>query len=113
MQNITVSKKPLSVNEAWQGRRYKTPAYRSYEREMLLLLPKINLPSPPYRVYYDFGLSNSMSDWDNPVKPFQDICQKKYGFNYRDIKEAIVRKTRTKKGEEYISFRFETFPVDQ
>jgi Holliday junction resolvase RusA-like endonuclease len=97
--------KPMSVNEAWQGKRFKTATYTRYERDMLLLLPKtMEIPEGNLRVYYEFGLSNSCSDYDNMVKPFQDILQKKYGFNDSRIMEAIIKKVIVKKRAEYIKF---------
>ncbi len=99
-----ISIKALSINQAFQGRRFKTQKYKSYEKEVLLLLPMIKVPKPPYKVYYEFGMSSSLSDWDNPIKPFQDILQKKYGIDDRDIYEANVKKVKTIKGQEYIKF---------
>lgn len=96
--------KPLSVNECWQGKRFKTPKYKAYEKELLYTLPKIKIPEPPYKIEFEFGMSNVMSDWDNPVKPLQDIMQKKYGFNDKDVYEASVKKTKVKKGEEFFEF---------
>jgi len=29
---IEIPIKPLTVNKAWQGRRFKTPAYKQYEK---------------------------------------------------------------------------------
>lgn len=101
--------KPLSVNECWQGKRFKTPLYKAYEKELLCRLPALSLPTPPYMIYFEFGLSSPCSDWDNPIKPFQDILQKKYGFNDRDIDLGITRKVRVKKGEEYARFKISTF----
>lgn len=100
--------KPLSVNQVWQGKRFKTPAYKKYERDLLLMLPKIQLPKPPYFVFYEFGMSSTLSDWDNPIKPFQDILQKKYGFDDRDIMKAEVVKTIVPKGKEYLTFNIES-----
>ena len=94
----------MSVNEAWQGRRFKTPAYKTYEQELLWKLPNINLPQAPYKVYYEFGFSNKLSDIDNPIKQTQDILQKKYSFNDYDIYELSVKKVIVKKGQEYIKF---------
>ena len=105
---IRVDIKPLSVNEAFQGRKFKTPKYKAYEYHTLLLLPKITLPPAPYVIHFEFGLSSLLADWDNPVKPLQDILQKKYGFNDKDIHRAIVDKVKVKKGEEYFKFKIET-----
>src|SRR5258708_7738669 len=102
---IKKSIKPLSVNTCWQGQRFKTPAYKIYEQELLYTLPQQKVPKPPYHIYFEFGLSNVLSDWDNPVKPLQDILQKKYGFNDKDIIIAQVRKYKVKKGEEYFLVR--------
>jgi len=42
---ITVKIKPLSANEAWKGRRFKTDEYKTYEHSLHYLLPrKIELP---------------------------------------------------------------------
>lgn len=100
-----VSIKPLSVNECWQGTRYKTKRYQKYETDVLFLLPRLTLPPPPYRIELTFGLSNIMSDFDNPVKPFVDILQKKYLFNDKEIQEAVIRKEKAVKGREYIGFK--------
>ncbi len=35
----TIECTPLSVNAAWQGRRYKTKAYQAYEMEVFALIP--------------------------------------------------------------------------
>lgn len=101
---INVSIKPLSVNEAWQGKRFKTQEYRKYQDTLLLILPKIVLPAAPYSLKLVFGFSNVLSDFDNPVKPFIDILQKRYGFNDRDIYEAIITKQVVAKGKEFIQF---------
>ena len=105
MEDIKLNIKPLSVNRAWQGKRFKTQEYENYEKLMLCLLPAGKFPEPPYRIYYEFGFSNSQSDYDNPCKPLGDILQKKYGFNDKDIYEACIRKRIVKKGEEYIRIR--------
>lgn len=96
--------KPLSVNKAWAGKRFKTPEYKLYEQELLLRLKPMKLPDKPYKLHLTFGVSNMQSDWDNPIKPFVDILQKRYGFNDRDIYQGIVNKVKVKKGEEYINF---------
>lgn len=95
---------PLSVNAVWKGRRFKTDAYRDYEILCNSILPPIKIGKPPYKVSYVFGMSNKLSDFDNPVKPITDILQKRYGFNDRDIMEANIKKVLTKKGEEFIEF---------
>lgn len=96
--------KPLSVNEAWQGKRFKTDAYKSYENNLLLLLPKMAIPPAEMKIIFEFGMSNICSDIDNPVKPFLDVLQKKYWFNDRYVMEMEVKKVKTEKGNEYVKF---------
>jgi len=101
---IKVDIKPLSVNNAWQGKRFKTPDYKQYERDVLLILPKIKIPKGSLRLDIVFCFSNKASDIDNPIKPILDIMQKKYGFNDSIIYELNIKKQIVKKGKESISF---------
>ena len=105
---ISVNIKPLSVNNAWKGRRFKTMEYKSYERAVLLMLPKrIDIPEPPFSLNLEFGYSSKLADIDNGLKPFIDILQKKYGINDKDIYHLQVLKTIVKKGEEFVKFKIE------
>ena len=104
---ITVLRKPLSVNDCWRGRRFKTPAYKQYEKDVLWLLPRFKLPEPPYKVYYEFGVSSPLADFDNPIKPLTDLLQKKYDFNDKSIELATIRKVLVPKGQEYVRFKIE------
>jgi len=106
---LRVNIKPLSVNLAWQGKRFKTPKYKQYQIDVLMLLRPFKMPEPPYKMYYEFGFSNSASDIDNPVKLFQDILSKKYGFDDKLIHEIRVIKTKVKKGQEYIEFNIDHY----
>lgn len=101
---IKIDIKPLSVNQCFQGKRFKTPKYKAYEKELLFRLPKIKLPQPPYEVIFTFGFSSKLSDWDNPIKPLQDILQKKYNFNDKDVFKAVVNKIIVDKGCEFLEF---------
>ena len=95
--------KPLSVNQAWQGQRFKTPKYKSFEKYLLLLLPKLDIDfDAPLKVDITFGFSNRASDIDNPTKPILDVLQKKYGFNDSQIYELNIKKEIVKKGEDFI-----------
>lgn len=112
MFDIRLDIKPLSVNKAWQGKRFKSRDYEAYEKMMLVLLPKLEMPEPPYRLFYEFGFSNTQADYDNPCKPLGDILQKKYGFNDKEIYEAHIRKRIVKKGQEYVRIRFEHIDIE-
>jgi len=98
--------KPLSVNQAWQGKRYKTNKYKAFEKELLLLLPPMKIEfKGDLSVELIYGFSNSLSDVDNPTKPVLDVLQKKYGFNDRQIVELTLKKEIVKKGEEFIELK--------
>ena len=110
IENLLIPIKPLSVNEAWKGRRFRSDAYNTYRMEMLLRLPPGKLPEPPYAVEYEFGFSNPQADFDNPCKPLGDILQHKYGFNDKLIYEAHIRKVIVPKGHEYIKVHIRHLP---
>ena len=106
---IEVKIKPMSVNEVWQGKRFRTKKYDAYERVLMYILPKsIIIPEPPFVLTLEFGFSSAASDWDNPIKPFQDVLAKKYKFNDKLIKKGIVSVEMVKKGEEFIRFKIES-----
>lgn len=104
----TIQIKPLSVNEAWKGRRYKTPKYNKYQADVMFLLPRIKIPEGKLRVSFEFGFSNPASDLDNPCKMIMDIMQKKYGFNDSHVYEINLKKTVVTKGNEYVKFNVES-----
>lgn len=104
---VKINIKPLSVNEAWQGKKFKTDKYKNYEKLLLSLLPDIVIPKPPFKISYEFGMSKN-SDIDNPTKNFQDILAKRYEFNDRYIMEISIKKKVVKKGNEFIEFKIET-----
>jgi len=102
---INLNIKPLSVNKAWQGKRFKTPEYKKYEIQVLRLLPDIEIKEFK-RLKITYGFSNMMSDIDNPTKLVLDLLQKKYNVNDRDLIYLVLHKEKTKKGEEFIEIDF-------
>lgn len=107
---MIVNIKPLSVNQVWQGKRFKTKAYKDYEKEVLLTLKPMNVERGKLSLFLRFGLSSKNADVDNPVKPFVDCLQKKYVFNDRQIYRLTVEKVDVAKGQEFIEF--EILPID-
>ena len=100
-----VNLKPLSMNEAFMGRKRKTAAYRTYEMKVPKELPELELPERgPLGLRLRAGLSNRAADLDNVVKPFLDILQANYGFNDNRIYFIEMTKVKVQKGEEYIAF---------
>jgi hypothetical protein len=106
---IEIKIKPMSVNQVWQGKRFRTKNYDNYEKALMYMLPKsIYIPEPPFLITLEFGFSSAASDWDNPIKPFQDVLAKKYKFNDKLIKKGIVSVEMVKKGDEFIRFKIES-----
>jgi Holliday junction resolvase RusA-like endonuclease len=114
MIEFRINEKPLSVNEAWQGKRFKTQAYKDYEKSILIQMPKKSIDKKAMlRIDFFFGFSNVASDLDNPVKLLLDICQKKYGFDDRQVFEMNIRKCIVKKGKEFIEMGiFQLLPFE-
>ena len=109
----TLDIKPLSVNRASsvsRGRIIKTAEFRNYVKDINLMLPPtLEIPEGKLGLYIIFGFSNRSCDLDNPVKPFQDCLQKKYGFNDNKIYHLDVKKEITKRGKEFIKFKIEEY----
>ena len=76
VMKISILLKPLSVNACFQGRRFKTPAYKQYDRNLdLMLMPfkKNIIKSEWYELRYTFYLKNyGMTDCDNCIKALAD-----------------------------------------
>jgi Holliday junction resolvase RusA-like endonuclease len=101
-----VNLKPLSVNQAWQGKRFKTPKYNAFQNAMLLMLPKLKQDfTGSLRVNLRYGFSSKLSDVDNPTKMVLDCLVKKYGFDDRQIFQLYQEKEIVKKGNEFIDFQ--------
>ena len=110
MAKYRIDKKPLSANDAWRGKRMKSELYKKYEYAMMYMLPKgIDIPDGKLTLCLTFGLSNSGSDLDNPVKQFQDCLSKKYKFNDNLIYRLEVDKVIVPKGKEFIEFEIKPY----
>ena len=94
----------MSVNLAWQGRRFKTPAYKSYQKELLLRMKQMPIPEGRLFVKYRIGMSNKLADLGNVEKPLTDILCKRYGFDDSRIYRFVMVKEVTPKGKEFIEY---------
>ena len=101
--------KPLSINEAWQGKRFKTPKYKAYEKEVLLMLPHYDIPEGELDIRFEFGISKN-SDVDNCCKSLLDILQKRYGFNdSRVMRIELIKTVVKKRGSGYFNFTIQGY----
>lgn len=108
-----VNLKPLSANQAWQGKRFKSAAYKAFERDCLLMMPKgVEIPEGQLTVAIRFGFSNAASDIDNPLKMLIDCLCKKYEFDDKRIYILGAQKMIVKKGAEFFEFDIAGMPKD-
>ena len=111
---IKLQIKPLSVNQCWRGRRFKTEKYKNYEKELFYLLPTIEISKKnKISIEIIFGVSSKNNDIDNPIKPFVDILSKKYQFNDKMIYHLEAQKEDVKKGQEFIKFKIANLVICQ
>lgn len=108
---IEIPIKALSINSAYQGKRFKNETHKVYQRNVLLLLPNISIGKAPYKLYLEIGLSSKLQDLDNCIKVFQDCLVKKYGFDDRDIYELHAKKIIVAKGKEFIKFKLNEITI--
>jgi len=98
--------KPISINQAFQGRRFKTDKCKSFEKELMLKLPPLKIEfKGALKVNLNYGFSSKLADIDNPNKIVIDVLQKKYGFDDRQIFELNQKKEIVPKGSEYIELQ--------
>jgi len=74
---MRIDLKPLSINCAFQGRRFKTKAHKDYETQLLWLLKGCKKTTGWYSIRFDFYLRSYMvSDISNLVKVTEDVLVK-------------------------------------
>lgn len=109
MNPFRVNIRPLSVNEGYTGRRWKTEEHRVWHKSVLFLLPsKLQVPPPPYEIYLKFGFSSEKSDFDNCIKFFVDTIAEKYKFNDKKIRRAVIDIEIVDKRKEFVEFSLNT-----
>ena len=106
-----INLQPLSQNQAWSGKRYKSSQYRQYQQDITAYLRTLSLPSiqpkEKYYFYFEFGIPY-MQDLSNGIKLLEDIISDYLGINDRDVDSIFCRKIITKKIDAYIKFNIFT-----
>lgn len=102
MIDIKVEIKPLSINDAFQGRRFKTKESKQFDMDMATILPRKEMIRGIVEIHYQFFMVNhSMADYDNVIKCFQDnLVKKGYIEDDRKIYRAVIDKIPSK--EDYV-----------
>lgn len=95
---ITIPIRPISVNEAWQGRRFKTKKCNDYCKQFIKIAPVCKKISGIIEIEYRFYLINhKKTDYDNLIKVTQDLL-KECGYieDDRKIYKATIYKIPSK-----------------
>lgn len=100
--------KPLSLNNAYRGRRFTTPELKRYKEDITKMLPKMDVPTGALAARYVFGVSSKSIDGDNLIKCLQDALAECYGFNDKRIYHWDVTKVDVSRGQEFIEFELST-----
>ena len=97
----------MSVNQAYRGRKFRTPECHLFKDKAAILLRRLKLPKlvpkQEFFVIYKFYTS-LQSDADNLIKLIQDSICAALGTDDRYISGIFVRKIKVKKGNERIEF---------
>lgn len=92
---FSIPMKPLSVNMAWKGKRFKSAAYSNFEEEFFLVAPRgLVAIVGPVEMRVVWNLKNARaSDIDNALKTLLD-CLVKCGIliDDRHIWRLVVEK---------------------
>lgn len=103
--------KPISINAAFQGRRFKTRVCNQYCHALSLMLPNKKVEADYYEIHFKFYLKNfAMTDEDNLVKLLQDCIVAK-GIIKDD--RRIVKHILEKFPSTFDRIEWEILPVDK
>lgn len=109
---LNIPIKALTNNQAWTGRRFKSPAYKQYENDLCRVLPIAKQTiNGEVEVYYKFYISNyGNTDTDNMIKQVQDFVVKRgYIEDDRYIIRLIAEKFKCNKGNENIEINIKKY----
>lgn len=100
---IKLEVSPLSVNKAWQGRRFKTKEYDYFEKAVSIVLPfsTVKTDKQELFVHYVYHIKNfAMADTFNMEKTLSDMLVKRgYILDDRYIRAGYQRKEKIAEGE--------------
>ena len=101
---MKVNYPPISVNKVWQGRRFKTNAYKTFEQDLFRILPRQKMITGYVVVEYEFHVKHFLRvDVDNFIKPFQDVLVK-MGYIEDDRKIVTIIAKKIKSDIDFIVF---------
>ena len=107
----TFNIKPLSINKAFQGRRFKTKDYKGYERDLHALGGHFETIKGDVEVTVEWYLKNDkMTDIDNPTKLVLDYLTKAGAYeDDRKIRVLHLYKYETPTKEDYFRITIQKY----
>ena len=108
---LCIPLQPLSINAAFQGRRFKTHDCKIFEKCFYYLLPKKEMIMGWVEIWYEYGLlkSNfSRSDVGNLDKLISDLLVKK-GYIQDDRKVIALHQIKVQSNKSYVKIRIEPY----
>lgn len=94
--------KPLTVSNAWQGRRFKTSSYKKWEQDALHFIPKTTVYGPVSVVVELYVKNHKRIDVDNCLKTLLDTLTKS-GIYDDDSKIYELHVYKYQSDDEFIS----------
>ena len=98
---------PLSINQAYKGRRFSTDQHKKYKDLLRIHFLKMKVPQidPKERInlYLEFGTTDRQ-DLSNSIKCFEDCLCDHLGINDRKVESIYARKKIVKEKDRYIIF---------
>lgn len=106
MQRIDLC--PLSVNQAYTGRRFDTEKKKEFTRKLREAIKHFVLEDcvAPYEVHYRFYISKRQ-DIDGAIKVLQDVICEHFWFDDREIYKIVAEKIVSE--EHYFEFDILTY----
>lgn len=105
----TFNFKPISVNEAYIGRRFDSQKKKEFMEKMKkdLLNTEIDC-KPPYCLWWRFYVT-AASDLDNLIKVATDCVFKHFWINDNLVYKIVAEKCIAKRGKEYFQLEIEHY----
>lgn len=115
MIEVTIPIRALSINEAFQGRRFKTKKCKDFCNDVLRVAPKRDILNGIVEIEYRFYIVNhKLADYDNMIKITQDLLVKKnlgYIEDDRKIYKATIYKIPCEQGDEKITILIKRYDI--
>lgn len=110
---IVIPIKPISINQAFKGRRYKTDKCKKFEWDLWQLLKNKPMLKGTVEIEYHFYLKNhKLADYDNMIKVLQDILVKK-GYIEDDRKIYHAEQYKIPSKDDGINIIIRPYDVEQ